>query len=500
MKKRESFLNSLKSAFVWKSLEKSAALIKHIVIASVVGLSVQLDVFYMAIGLIGVLVFSWALLIDVMAVPKLVQYHQDQNRDAFKSLAGSLFNFCLIFSLLLAVLIMVFSDHIAMLAYGFEPERKKLLSEAFFWLAPAMIFYIPLYQLGTAYRSVRRFSVFYRAEFLVGALTLIFIIVYPKHPRILLWSYSAGVFGSFCFLSLYARKFIHFGSRPFSKDVRSILRSAPGLMSLQISHYLFILTDRWFVSFLPKGNVGALAYARMLSWLIVGMTNMRGSFLTIFSELGSALDKKNKVYNDLFSLSILVSIPTSVFLIMFGKDLISLLLERGAFSNDDTLLVYRALIGFSWSIFPIVILGPMEQIFQAQGKIRMMVWRKGLGMLANVFFNYLSLFVFDLGIFGVAMASSIGYWIIMLCGIWAARKLGLSLFGKRMIAWSLWVLGGSLVAGILILLIDAHIAWPYFMIAKPFIFAVVFFTVVFFYRGTEGVLVKETLGRLKPGK
>ena len=148
MKKRESFLNSLKSAFVWKSLEKSAAFIKHIVIASVVGLSVQLDVFYMAIGLIGVLVFSWALLIDVMAVPKLVQYHQDQNDDAFKSLAGSLFNFCLIFSSLLAVLIMVFSDHIAMLAYGFEPERKKLLSEAFFWLAPAMIFYIPLYQLG----------------------------------------------------------------------------------------------------------------------------------------------------------------------------------------------------------------------------------------------------------------------------------------------------------------------------------------------------------------
>ena len=485
---------------MWKTLEKSAALVKHIIVASVVGLSAQLDVYYMAIGLIGLLVFSWARLFDVMAIPKLVEYHQNQNKAAFKSLAGGLFNFSLIFSIFLAALILEFSHPIAMLPFGFEPERKNMLSAAFFWLAPAMIFYIPLFQLGTAFRAVRRFSIFYRAEFLIGAITLLLIIIYPKQPRILLWSFSAGVFGAFCFLSIYARKFIRFGASPFSRDIRSIFRSAPGLVSLQLSHYLFILTDRWFVSFLPKGNVGALAYGRMISWLVVGMTNMKGSFLTIFAELGATSDRKNNVYNDLFSLSIFVALPTSVFLIMFGKDFVSVLLERGVFTQEDTILVYQSIVGFSWSILPTIILGPMEQIFQAQGRLNLIVWRKALGIVTNIIFSYLFLFVLDGGILGVAAASSVGYWIIMLSGIGAARKLGLSLLARRLIVWFFYVLGGALLAGVLIKFLDAWIDRPHFLLAKPFIFAFVFIAIAFFYKGNEGLMVKKTLLRLMPGK
>ncbi|BBO71629.1 hypothetical protein DSCA_55590 [Desulfosarcina alkanivorans] len=43
---------------------------------------------------------------------------------------------------------------------------------------------------------------------------------------------------------------------------------------------------------MPKGNLGALAYGRMFSFLLVGLLNMRGTFLTIFSELDDALEKK----------------------------------------------------------------------------------------------------------------------------------------------------------------------------------------------------------------
>ena len=496
---RESFLKSIRSAFVWKSLEKSTSFLKHLIVASMVGLSVQLDIFYMAIALIGVFVFSWARLVDVLAVPRLVKYHQDRNRSAFASLAGGLFNFSLLFSLLLTTLILTFSEPISRIAYGFEPARKALLSESFVWLAPAMIFYIPLFQLGSVCRALRCFSAFYRAEFLIGAIALVLIFLYPDHPQVLLWSFSTGVFGAFCLLCISARKFLNWRTHPFSADIRVILKSSPGLLSLQFFHYLLILSDRWFVSFLPKGNLGALAYGRMLSFLLVGLLNMQGAFLTVFSELDEALVKKNRVYNDFFSLSVFMALPASIFLILMGQDVVSILLERGVFSSDDTILVYRALAGFSWSLFPMIVLGPLEQIFQAQGKINLLVWRKVIGMLVNVLGNYFFLFVLGWGVFGIAAASSVSYWAVLLCGIAALRKIGLSLMCKRVLAWSLWMLSVSLLAAFLILQAGRHIDWPILIYLKPFIFAAIIIPAGFFYWGPEGALVKATLMRLRPG-
>ncbi|WP_331457176.1 lipid II flippase MurJ [Desulfosarcina alkanivorans] len=116
-----------------------------------------------------------------------------------------------------------------------------------------------------------------------------------------------------------------------------------------------------------------------------------------FLRIGRRPGKKNRVYNDLFSLSVFVALPASIFLILMGKDVVPVLLERGVFSSDDTILVYRALAGFSWALFLMIILGPLEQIFQAQGKINLLVWRKVIGMLVNILGNYMFLFVLDWG-------------------------------------------------------------------------------------------------------
>ena len=53
--KRESFLHSLGASALWRGLDRAAGLAKHVLIAAAIGLSAQLDVFYMAVAILGVL-------------------------------------------------------------------------------------------------------------------------------------------------------------------------------------------------------------------------------------------------------------------------------------------------------------------------------------------------------------------------------------------------------------------------------------------------------------
>ena len=73
------YINSISTAIhtiLWKSLSRVISFLKHIIIAAVIGLSSQLDVFYLAISIIGVMVISWAGLFEIIAMPKMVQYIQ----------------------------------------------------------------------------------------------------------------------------------------------------------------------------------------------------------------------------------------------------------------------------------------------------------------------------------------------------------------------------------------------------------------------------------------
>ena len=71
---------------LWRGLDRVAGLAKHVLIAAAIGLSAQLDVFYMAVAILGVLVFSWAHLLDVLAVPQLVKASQAGDQATFQRL------------------------------------------------------------------------------------------------------------------------------------------------------------------------------------------------------------------------------------------------------------------------------------------------------------------------------------------------------------------------------------------------------------------------------
>jgi putative peptidoglycan lipid II flippase len=436
--KQESFLHSIGTAVLWKGLDRVAGFAKHVIIAAAIGLSAQLDVFYMVVALLGVLVFSWASMIDVVAVPNMLNAWQKGRRDEFKQIASGLFSLVLAASALLALILYLGKDLVAQIAIGFEAERRQLLADAIIWLLPVILLYIPLRLMGAVLRAIRQFSTFYQAEFLTALTVLVCVAMFREDRYVLLWSFSVGVSSAFLFLLHKSRHFIFPLGNPFSNAVRQSLQLAPSLLVLQGAHFIFIFTDRLFVSFLPTGAVAALAFAMTLVSLLPGVISLSGSFITIIAEQDSG-EGRGKRLNALLSIVIFVALGSTCFLLLAGPTMVQVLLERGMFSAADTQLVATGILAYSWIVLPLFLIGPLDQIFQVERRIGFMVRRTALGLATNIVLSAWFLFGLGWGLIGVALATSISYWVILTAGLHSLKGIGYQIEWVRHLKWAGWI-------------------------------------------------------------
>ncbi|CAI8719378.1 lipid II flippase MurJ [Methylocaldum szegediense] len=444
--KAETLLGAVWSSVFWKGLDRLASLVKHIFIASAIGLSAELDVFYMATGLLGVLVLSWSGIIDILAVPELVQYDRSGNQARFQALAGGLFSLCLLFSVILALSVYASWDIWTRLAFGFTDERETLLKEAIPWLLPLLFLYIPVRFLGALHRARRNFSLFYQSEFIISLVILFCVIFFTKAPRVLLWSYSLGISVSFLFLFLPSLRVFRPWGNPFGSEVKALLPLLPGLWVLSGIFYVYELVQKQFVSLLHEGAVGAIAYAWTLVRLPSVLMNVGGAFITVYAENRSNPEKIRENLDNLISVTITVTIPISIILFFFGQDFVGLVLERGLFSRTDTETVGEAVAYFSLAMVPLALISPLEQVFRVERKLRLIVRRLLAGLMLFVVFCLYFVVGHNMGIKGIALATSLSYWGMLLSSLHGIIALGIQISIFRHLRWAFIVMSLGILA------------------------------------------------------
>ena len=93
MNEKQSVLFAAINNIIVRFGQQLISLFKHIIIAGFIGLSNQLDIFYMALAIYAVLITSWAVVFDVLAIPKLVNYHVNKEYENFNLLSSSILIF-----------------------------------------------------------------------------------------------------------------------------------------------------------------------------------------------------------------------------------------------------------------------------------------------------------------------------------------------------------------------------------------------------------------------
>ena len=72
--------------------------------------------------------------------------------------------------------------------------------------------------------------------------------------------------------------------------------------------------------------------------------------------------------------------------LFFGDNFISILFERGKFTSNDTLRVYSVMQALSIMIIPLLLQRALDQIFQVEEKLYIVVNRTIFGLILPLYF------------------------------------------------------------------------------------------------------------------
>lgn len=193
--------------------------------------------------------------------------------------------------------------------------------------------------------------------------------------------------------------------------LREIIRlMGPRMVTLGAIQIADVIIIR-LASRLPEGNISAYFYGYYLMQLpqtLLGTAIAIVVFPTM-AELYNAGKIEELKRTAMTALRIIwtLTIPAALALVLLGEPAIVVLLQRGAFDETATQMVYYALVFYSFRVISEATLEIVARLFYAQHNTIIPMYT-ALGWLAvHIFFAYL--LVDDLGVGGLALASTIAF-------------------------------------------------------------------------------------------
>jgi peptidoglycan biosynthesis protein MviN/MurJ (putative lipid II flippase) len=139
----------------------------------------------------------------------------------------------------------------------------------------------------------------------------------------------------------------------------------------------FVLLERALAASLGVGAVSTISYARGIVFTpnIVGQAIAMGLYPGMV-RAHEAQDRRfvRVAFLGGLRMTLLVSLASIVYLVLFAKSLVQTLLQRGALDAQDTTAVAHALIGFSPGVLGTMLLIVTSRAFYATNLFRGIVW------------------------------------------------------------------------------------------------------------------------------
>jgi putative peptidoglycan lipid II flippase len=198
-----------------------------------------------------------------------------------------------------------------------------------------------------------------------------------------------------------------------------------GLSATQIN----ITVDNQIASYYGDGPVSWLNYAFRLMQLPIGIFGVAIATANL-SSISHFVAQQNieKVRVTLASslrLAACLTFPATAGLIIFRKEIVQLLYERGLFTADDTLQTSNVLLFYALALFAYSGVKILVPTFYALGDTNTPVRASALTVAAKITMNFL--FILPLGFRGLALATATASWLNL---VMLLRSLSRKIEGK----------------------------------------------------------------------
>jgi putative peptidoglycan lipid II flippase len=370
--------------------------------------------------------------------------------------------------LILSLFITLFSGFVTeILAFGFSDEAKEIASP----LVAINFYYLIFIFLVTFLASLLQYkNHFATTAFSTGLLNIAIIISLflsmDKEPIEIIYYMSYGVLAG-GLLQLIAHIIVakkykilklliigckdkkHTPEKGNKKFEKAFIPSIFGNSTAHISAFL----DTWLASFLVAGSISYLYYSNRIFQLPLALFAIASS-IAIFPKISKYLNnnEEEKAFEFLtkgfWFLLITLTISTIIGII-FAKEMVWLLFERGEFGRDDTINTALVLSMYMIGLLPFGIVKIFSSHLYATHKHLKAAKFSAISLGFNIIFSLV--LIYPLGAMGLALASSLSAFILLFLtlkefGFYNFKKM----FNKKY--FLLFLISSFLVLGISIII------------------------------------------------
>ncbi len=353
-------------------------------------------------------------------VPFFTEAQTANDRNAFKILRDNIFTIVFIGLLLITGIFYYFSTElISIFAFGFDEATKELSANLLKRMSP-FLFLISLSALNMGLlNSAQKFNAPAFSPVLMNVGIILIVLISSFYFSLSIYVLSYAVLFGALLQYLFQIPFILRNNLSYNFNLNNCINPKtkeifkvvfPQIFGLAV-YNINILVNTQFASFMEKGSITYLYLAERLIEFPLGIFAVSVA-TTVLPVLSGQYLKKNysdfsKTINEKLKFLLFLSAPFVLAFIFIGQDICNVLYARGEFTVDDSYMTYKALLAYSFGLIFVAGVRLITQGFYATKNTKLPVIFGAYNLGVNFLLCYILGFYFNLGFFGLALASSI---------------------------------------------------------------------------------------------
>ena len=395
-------------------VSKLTAFLAEAMLAAYLGTTSQSDAYYMVLGLHQVLfpmliVGIWKVFLPIYKEKLTLGMTREADAVTNKSLT-----FFSLIGILLVLILVLFADPVSrLIAPGFDAETRKLYVILVRISSPMYVFILAAGVYSAILQCHNRFFGSQIREIASHIPTIVFLLLFYRTYGVKVLA-LATMLGGLLRL-LVELPFVNWGYR-FRPDFRFrgpdfslLLHRLPASLLSEGVTQLNVFVDKAMASLLPTGTISGLNYGQRLINVFSGLLSTAVSTALYPQMVELAAQKKTdmlgRLVERIIRLFSVMMIPISLACILFRRELVSVVFERGSFDAGSAALTSGIFACYGFGIFFTACNQVLTNLFYGSGDTKTPLAISAANLVMNVVLNLILIRLW--GANGLALATSL---------------------------------------------------------------------------------------------
>jgi putative peptidoglycan lipid II flippase len=399
------------------ALVKIVAVVREIVIAWKFGTGDELDAYLIALLVPEFIINVVAGSFNAALIPTYIRVREQEGAKA----AQRLFSGATVWSLVLlgitTILIVVSApQYLPQMASGFSAEKINLTFKLLCVISPIVMLTGIVTIWSAVLNAGERFALAAFSPIMTPVTTIVLLLLGGKLWGVftLAGGLVVGAVMEIILLGIALRQ-QKFSLLPrwygFDDNLRQVANQYAPMITGGFLMCSTGIVDKSMAAMLSPGSVAALSYGNRVTAIPISLilTGLSTAVIPYFSKMVARKDwiGVRHTLKQYMKIVFAVSIPLTLILIIFSEAIITILFQRGSFTNNDVHLVAKIQSCFSLQIPFYIATILVVRLISSMQLSQIFVWGSSYNLIINIVLNYL--FVKWFGLAGIALSTTCVY-------------------------------------------------------------------------------------------